>query len=86
MNDYKFHFIDNVLFIEFNVPVEEDSIKNAIEDVQATFSNIIFRVVAIKNIIGYWSAKDILKNKSIYCGTMSIKDTKRNIKEYLTIN
>lgn len=81
--DYKFHFDDEILFLEFNIPIIDKTVDNTIEEVKNTFPDHNFRVVAIKNILGYWSAKDLLSCESIYCGTRSLKSTKEQIKKVL---
>lgn len=83
MEDFKFYFGDDTLFLEFKIPINSNSIENAISEVRNTFPNLSFSVVAYKNILGYWSAYHIKTSDSIYCGTMSIKITKENIKKYL---
>ena len=83
MEDFKFYFGDDTLFLEFNIPIKSDNVKNAISEIRNTFPNLSFSVVAYKNILGYWSAYHVKTGNTIYCGTMSIKTTKDNIKKYL---
>lgn len=81
--DYNFNFEGNVLYITFADSLKENSLSEAIETIYNTFPNKEFSIVAWRNILGYWSAKDLTNNKSIYCGTMSLKSTKESIKKYL---
>ena len=82
--EYDFSFGDNTLFLEFQIPILSDTVQDAVTYVENTFPNTKFRVVAIKNIIGYWSAYDTENGNPIYCeGTMSKKTTREKIKKYL---
>lgn len=85
MNDqkYNFFFNDNAVYIEFNIPYDKEDTIEAINILKETFPNVSFDIVATKGLTGYWSAFDYSKNKSIYCGSRSLSDTKRKIKEYI---
>ena len=80
---FTFHFGPDVLYIEFKVPMDSNSIDNASASIKVTFPNTNFKIVAYKNIIGYWASYVLGTGESIYCGTMSLKDTKEKIKKYL---
>lgn len=85
MNDqkYNFFFDDSAAYIEFNIPYDKSDIIEAISILKETFTSVSFNIVATKGLTGYWSAFDYNKNNSIYCGSRSLGDTKRKIKEYL---
>jgi hypothetical protein len=83
MNNYDFYFDNNILFIEFKDITENIIVNDIIESIKLSFPNKQFDIVAKRNILGYWTADDYLNNKSIYCGTMSLKITKEQIKKYL---
>ena len=81
--DYKFHFGNGILYLEFKIPLQSTTIEEAIKDIRESFPNTNFEIVAYKNIIGYWEAYHLKTNTSIYCGSMSLKDTREKIKKYL---
>ena len=81
--DYTFHFDNGVLYLEFKIALKSDTIEEAIKDIRESFPNTKFEIVAYKNIIGYWSAYNIKSGESIYCGSMSLKDTREKIKKHL---
>jgi hypothetical protein len=81
--NYKFHFMDNVLFLEFNTPILNNTIDEAIIDIKETFPHKDITIIAYKNILGYWAAYQINPKHSIYCGTTSLKDTKEKINNFL---
>ena len=84
--NYNFNFEGNVLYITFTEPLLENTLKETLESINKTFPNKKYDIVAYQNILGYWSAKDLISNQSIYCGTMSLKSTKESIKKYLDGN
>lgn len=80
---YGFYFGPETLFLEFIIPITENSVKDAYNEIKESFPNTKIKVVAYKNIIGYWAAYVVETGKSIYCGTMSVKDTREKINKYL---
>ena len=60
-----------------------DMVEDACDEVRLSFPDTEIRVIAYKNVLGYWAARDIVNDKSIYCGTMSLKATKSTIYKYL---
>ena len=79
---YGFYFGPGTLFLEFKVPMTGDSVKDAYNEIKESFPNTEIKVVAYKNIIGYWAAYVVETGNSIYCGTMSLKTTKEQIAKY----
>lgn len=81
--NYKFHFENDILFLEFKTSIKFEDIINAIADIKSTFPEHKIRIVAYKDLLGYWNAHDFDNSQDIYCGGMSVKDTKGKIKKYL---
>ncbi len=81
--NYEFYFENNILFIELNDVLNADTIINIYNEIKEGFPNKEIKVVAYKNILGYWAAYVVETGKSIYCGTMSGKTTKEQINKYL---
>jgi hypothetical protein len=80
---YGFYFGPGILFLEFKVPMTVDAVQDAYDEVRKSFPNTEIKVVAYKNILGYWAAYIVKTGKSIYCGTMSLKTTKEQIAKHL---
>lgn len=80
---YKFYFDEHTLFIELNDILHADTIMEIYNEIKEGFPNKEIKVVAYKNILGYWAAYVIENGRSIYCGTMSGKTTKEQINKYL---
>ncbi len=80
---YGFYFGPGVLFLEFNIPMTGSNVQDAYNEIKESFPNTEIKVVAYKNILGYWAAYVVDTADSIYCGTMSLKTTKEQIAKYL---
>jgi hypothetical protein len=80
---YKFYFSPGILFLEFKIAINKSIIQDAYNEIKESFPNTEIKVVAYKNILGYWAAYIVKTGKSIYCGTMSLKTTKEQIAKHL---
>lgn len=80
---YGYYFGPKTLFLEFTIAVTTNMVEDACDEVRLSFPDTEIRVIAYKNVLGYWAARDIVNDKSIYCGTMSLKATKSTIYKYL---
>lgn len=82
-DQYNFFFGPNTLFIEMNDTILPETLGNIYRTIKESFPNTDIKVVAYKNLLGYWAAYSIENDDSIYCGTMSLKDTREKINKYL---
>jgi hypothetical protein len=82
---YSFFFEDYATFIVIKREIAQSN-EEILEELAKTFPHINTRILAVKNILGYWSAYDYETNTSIYCGTMSLTKTKETIKKYISEN
>lgn len=80
---YGFYFGPGIMFLEFKVPMTGSNVQDAYNEVKESFPNTEIKIIAYKNLLGYWAAYNISNHESIYCGTMSLKDTKEKISKYL---
>ncbi len=80
---YGFFFGPNILFIEMHDVIKVDTIENIYKEIKESFPTTDIKIIAYKNLIGYWAAYEIGTSNSIYCGTMSLKTTKEQISKYL---
>ena len=81
--NYGYYFGNKTLFLEFKNAIHSDTVINTVNEIKEEYPNAEIKIVAYKNILGYWAAYEIETGNSIYCGTMSAKTTKEQINKYL---
>lgn len=81
MIDPKILVSQGILIIEAKDRIDRDLVKQYKEGFEKSTGNK-YPIVLWRNIIGYYSAFDFENDCSIYCGTMSQKDSMEKIKKY----
>lgn len=81
MIDPKISVNQGILIIEAKDIINRDLVKQYKEEFEKSTGNK-YPIVLWRNLIGYYAAFDFEKDCSIYCGTMSQKDSMEKIKKY----
>jgi hypothetical protein len=81
MIDPKIVVNQGILIIEAKDRIDRELVKQYKDDFEKSTGNK-YPIVLWRNLIGYYAAFDFENDCSIYCGTMSQKDSMEKIKKY----